>query len=62
MFATGPRFALPRETPYHVIGYKSPPSTLIKSSGAKNCRVSIPVCKPYTLTPRDKMCWSSLEG
>ena len=27
---------------------QSPLPTLIKSSGAKNCRVSIPVCKPYT--------------
>ena len=32
----------------HVIGYNPPLPTLIKSSGAKNCRVSIPVCKPYT--------------
>ena len=32
----------------HVIGYNPLLPTLIKSSGAKNCRVSIPVCKPYT--------------
>ena len=32
----------------HVIGYNPLLPTLIKSSGAKNCRVSIPVCEPYT--------------
>jgi len=32
----------------HVIGYNPFLPTLIKSSGAKNCRVSIPVCEPYT--------------
>jgi len=31
-----------------VIGYNPLLPTLIKSSGAKNCRVSIPVCEPYT--------------
>ena len=46
--ATGPRFALPRESPWPCDWIQSPLPTLIKSSGAKNCRVSIPVCKPYT--------------
>ena len=32
----------------HVIGYNPFLPTLIKSSGAKNCRVSIPVCNPTT--------------
>ena len=31
-----------------MIGYNPLLPTLIKSSGAKNCRVSIPVCEPYT--------------